>query len=144
MEKVTLTKIFTSDKNKNGEEFKTKKGQKFWKMGIKTDEYQDEWMSCLFFDQDKIPDWNEGDQVSIVIEENGGFKNFKVPTQFDTLFAMFNELDQRVKRLENPPTVSDTNVPYPTGENTGADQGPNFNGPVAGTNDDLEPSDIPW
>lgn len=115
MQQVTLTKVFSSDKNKDGQEFKTKDGKKFWKMAIKTQELGDEWLSCLFFDEGRMPQWSEGDQVAVEIEESNGYKNFRIPTKYDTLMAMFNELDQRLRKLENPSTIGNTNVPYPDG-----------------------------
>lgn len=117
MQKYTLTKVYVNDKNKDGQEFKDKNGKKFWKMAIQTAETGDTYHSCLFFKEDDIPNWNEGDQVTLALEENNGFHNFKVPTKYDTLFALINGLDQRIKVLEQskPQTVGNTNVPYPDG-----------------------------
>lgn len=94
MEKVKLTKIYINDKDKEGKELITKTGKKFRKMTIQCDKYGNEYLSSLIFDDNDIKlNWKEGDEVLILVEVNGNFKNFKAPSRLDIL-------EERVKKLE--------------------------------------------
>jgi hypothetical protein len=95
IETVKITKVFVSDKSKEGKPFTTSKGKPFWKIAIKTDRYPDDWMSALAFAQDDAEmNLKEGDEVKILIETNGQYKNFKLPSRID-------QLEERVAALEN-------------------------------------------
>jgi hypothetical protein len=125
LEKVTISKVFISDKNKEGTPFKDKNGKPFWKVGIKTNEYGEDWFSTLCFRQDdRAMNLREGDTVNVVIEENNGFKNFKLPTKTDILEGKIEELNRRVTALEQGNTTPDN---YPQAEDEG-----------------ISPDDIPW
>lgn len=94
IEQVKITKVFTSDKKKDGAEFKTKAGKKFWKVAIKTDKYPDNWYTAFAFDQgDEVMGLKEGDEVKVVLWKDGDWYNFKLPTRLD-------ELEERVQVLE--------------------------------------------
>ena len=99
-ESVKITRVFTSDKSKDGKPFITKTGKPFWKVGILTDKYPDAWLSALAFDKDDAEmNLNEGDEVKIVIETNGQYKNFKLPTRFDLLEERIVKLEEKVGHI---------------------------------------------
>jgi len=97
-----ITNIFINDKDKNGKPFQTKDGKPFRKIAIKVDknqsnpkEYDDQWISCLSFNEnDYTLQFKSGDEVDILIEKNNDFWNFKTPSKL-------NLLEIRVKVLED-------------------------------------------
>lgn len=95
LQKVSISKVIIKDKNKDGVALKTKDGKSFRKVVIQTNELGDLWLSKLVFDyNDPCLSFKEGDVVDIVIEKNGDFYNFKLPSRLDRLEA-------RVKALED-------------------------------------------
>lgn len=119
MEKLTLTKVYTSDKKKDGTPLKTTAGKPFWKVAIKTDKYGEEWMSTLCFDKESnLMSLKEGDEVTIIVTENEYGKEFKLPTKFDILETRVSALEARVRTLGQD---GQKNLPsdYPTPESEG-------------------------
>lgn len=95
---VTLTKVFITDKKKDGTQLINKHGKNYWKVGIKTKEHGDKWLSTFANKHnDPIMAWKEGDVVGIIVEQNGEYLNFKVEDEKTT---QNNELMQRVEILE--------------------------------------------
>ena len=75
MAKITLTKVFRSNKDKEGKELIGKNGRPYEKLGLKAQEYGDRWISG--FGNRTNQNWKEGDQVEVEIEEKGQYLNFK-------------------------------------------------------------------
>lgn len=91
MEKLTLTKVYRNDKDKDGKLLKTKDGRAYTKLSVKTKEYGDKWISGFsnFWNED----WEEGMVVGATVEQNGEYLNLKKP---DPIKA----LEDRVTKLE--------------------------------------------
>lgn len=106
MEKVRVLKVYKSDKDKAGKTFVAKNGKPFWKVAIQTDKTQNDWYSCLAFGQeDRVMRLKEGDEVDIIFETEGQYKNFSLPSRLDLL-------ELRVKNLEDKLlTSAGTKVP---------------------------------
>jgi hypothetical protein len=100
MENLRITKVFVNDKNKDNVEFKTKAGKKYWKVAIQTDKYPNVWMSCLAFDESS-PELKlqEGEERTLVIEDDGKYKNFKLPSKTDVLESRIKKLEVDVKAI---------------------------------------------
>ncbi|MEK7180286.1 MAG: hypothetical protein AAB706_02320 [Patescibacteria group bacterium] len=92
IKKLTLTKIYRSTTNKDGQELRTKDGRPYEKLGIKTEEYGDKWLSG--FGNRFNENWREGNVVEVEVEQKGEYLNFKGLTPIDLLAA-------RVAKLEN-------------------------------------------
>lgn len=90
MEKVTLTRVFATDKKKDGTPLMSKKGKPYTRMGIQCKEHGEKWISG--FKNADNSEWKEGDVVELTLVQNGEFLNFELP------FA--EPLGVRVKRLE--------------------------------------------
>jgi hypothetical protein len=109
MQTVTVKKLNWKD----GEGAKGK-----WsKIGIITEELGDKWLGCFEdkFNSTKLRAIQEGSKIEIVVIPNGDYLNFSFPTKVDLL-------ELRIARLEAmvfPPTVGNTNVPYPVPEDDG-------------------------
>jgi hypothetical protein len=95
--KVKIVQVYTSDKKKTGEEYKTKDGREFWRVGIKTDRHGQTWLSTNCFKAD-APEMslNKGDEIDIVVTEQNGFQNFKIPGRLDKLEARIEQLENAV------------------------------------------------
>lgn len=96
MEKITISRITSKKTNKEGKAYITKTGKPFEMMGvlIKGGKYDGKWASaCLFEPDHPAYDWKEGDTVEVVLEQNGEYLNFKVPSRLD-------QLEARVAKLE--------------------------------------------
>lgn len=91
MEKLTITRVFRSDKDKEGKPLKTKDGRAYEKIAIKTKEYGDKWLSG--FGSNWNGSWKEGDIIQVDVEANGEYLNIKKP---DPIAA----LEKRVELLE--------------------------------------------
>jgi len=74
--KVKITKVYATDKKKDGSEIVSKFGKKSWRVGLKTNEHGDEWVNGFTpFDPS---DW-EGQEKELVIyqEEWNGKQQWK-------------------------------------------------------------------
>lgn len=123
MELVTVEKI-------NWKEGEGAKG-KWKKIGIITEEHGDKWFGCFEnkFNATKLADIHKGSKIEVVTSQNGDFWNFEFPTKTDVVAQQNEELAARVARLEAavfPPTITGTDIPYPTGAETGADSPDGF------------------
>lgn len=83
--KVHLTKIHRG-------EIETKYGKKE-KIGIKTEEYENRWLTS--FNVRGTENWQEGNVVNISVEQKGQYLNFRFPLDKIDL------LEERVEALEN-------------------------------------------
>ena len=90
--KQTITKIYRSDKDKNGNLLKTKDGRPYTRVAIKTQKYGDRFISG--FGGDWNENWQIGDSVNIKVEEVGEYLNFSKIDRLD-------ELEARIKALED-------------------------------------------
>lgn len=62
--------------------------------------YMDKEYDMKYKNLEKIQQWKEGDKVTIDIEQNGDYLNFKLPSKNDILTERIFELEGRVERLE--------------------------------------------
>lgn len=104
---VTLTKISIQDKKKDGSPMVTKKGKPFRTIGIQTKEHADKWLSGFLWEQgEEMETWQSGQQVNILVEQNGQYLNFKVPNRSDALEERILSLEKRVSILEVPNSLN--------------------------------------
>lgn len=125
-ETVTLTRVYTSDKKKDGTPLISKKGKPYTKLSIQTSEYGAAWLSG--FQNKSNSGWKEGDKVEIIVEKKGEYLNFSMPDMKNAGFAegekILNKLTEMsllqlqiaekvginiYKRAEETPTA----IPYP-------------------------------
>jgi hypothetical protein len=83
METVTLTKVFTTNKDKQGNQLMSKNNKPYTRMSIKCSEYGDKWVSGFQNQQNQA--WKEGDKVEVIIKKNGEYLNFDVPKKEDKI-----------------------------------------------------------
>ena len=98
MQKITLTKIYRSDKDKNGNLLKTKDGRPYERISVKCSEFGEKWLSG--FSNRTNFNWKEGDAVMVEIEEKGEYLNFKTLSLLDLLEIRIDGLEEQVKKLE--------------------------------------------
>jgi len=96
-EKVTIERIHRSDKDKTGNLFTTKDGRNYTRIGIKTQEHGEKWLSG--FGNSENSNWNVGDKVEIIVEENGQYLNFRNMPR-NVSYKDFQDLKARVEKLE--------------------------------------------
>lgn len=95
--KVKLTKVFQSNKDREGNPLTGQFGP-YYKIGLQTAEYPTKYING--FNKTELP-WKAGDEVEIDIIEKGEYLNFKVPKKDDLAVAGVQELEERVKKLED-------------------------------------------
>lgn len=109
MEKVVITRFFKSDKNKEGKPILAK-GKQAWRVAIQTDRHGDKWFSTLAFaETDAVCNLKEGDEATIVVWEQNGYANFKLPTKIDFLEARIEAIEKHLRgqaKIENEKTTS--------------------------------------
>jgi len=88
--KVTLTKIYKTNKDKEGNELKSKKGFPYTRMSIKTEEHGDKWVSG--FENKDNKDWKEGDTVEVELKENGEYLNFETPKAEEVAYHQMTDI----------------------------------------------------
>lgn len=105
IEKLTLSRISSTDKKKDGTELKNKYGS-FWRVGIQTKEHGDEWLNGFL---KEAPVWQEGDVVELEVateqweKSNGEVVDqlkFRLPTAESRDKAKIKELEDKVANLE--------------------------------------------
>lgn len=97
--KITLTRVFSTDKNKDGTPLMSKLGKPYSKMSIKCVEHGDKWLSG--FKGRENENWKEGDQVDVIVKQNGDFLNYDVPKAEDKLAMRVSALEVDVMQLKN-------------------------------------------
>jgi hypothetical protein len=121
--KVIITKVFISDKSKDGKAFVDRNGKPYKKVGIQTNIHGPQWLSCLSFrDTDPVRELTEGQSADIIVEQNGQYLNFSIPSRLDLLEA-------RVSELENKLSGTPINV---------AEEG------LGELNEDIDPDSLPF
>jgi len=107
--KVTLTKIYRTTKNKEGQPLIGKNGKGYERLGIKTQEHGDQWLSGFGGSWNQY--WQEGEQVDINVVEVQGkdkvFLNFEKIDETKLTQDKLTELENRIIILENKILNSD-------------------------------------
>lgn len=125
MEKVILTRVATKNTDKDGNPLKDKNGKPYWRVGIQTDKYGDQWLSTLAFNtEDRAYKLEQGQEVNIVVEKKGEFMNFKLPTKLDILEQRVAILEDWVRKQQPQGGQPTGGVEYPT--------------------EDINPEDVPF
>ena len=94
---VIITKVYIGDKNKEGKPLLDKHGSPYKKVAIKTNVHGDKWLSALSFrDNDPIRDLTEGQSAKIIVEQDGEYLNFSLPSRVDILEGKVAELEQAI------------------------------------------------
>ncbi|RTL06174.1 hypothetical protein EKK58_06040 [Candidatus Dependentiae bacterium] len=119
MEKITITKAYRQDKDKEGKPLMTKAGKPYAKLALKTKEYGEAtWLSG--FSNKTNEKWTEGSVVEVTVtkQERDGkvFYNFETPKAEDVLAARVSALELDVLNLKkalasNSPTKVDNTAP---------------------------------
>lgn len=119
MEKITITKAYRQDKDKEGKPLMTKTGKPYEKLALKTKEYgENTWLSG--FSNKTNEKWTEGSVVEVTVtkQERDGkvFYNFETPKAEDVLAARVSALELDVLNLKkalasNSPTKVDNTAP---------------------------------
>jgi hypothetical protein len=74
-------------------------GKPYKKLAIKTVEHGDKWLSG--FQNKDNENWKEGDQVDIVVKENGQYLNFETPKMEDRLESRISALEVQMMNITN-------------------------------------------
>ena len=99
MLKTTITKIYRSDKKKDGTPLINKNGNAYEKISIQTNQNGDKWVGGFSNETNKA--WNVGDSVDIDVTQNGDWLNFKEVKATDGISKTdFEKLESRVSNLE--------------------------------------------
>lgn len=107
IETLYVTKVYISDKDKQGNPLKGKFGN-YKKVAIKTNEFGDKWLGKSFIMNDRDPHLGikEGDTIKAKVEKNGEFVNFKLADRYDLLEERISILEAFMKK-PNPITSQD-------------------------------------
>lgn len=100
--KLTLTKVYRSDKDKEGKPLVGKFGP-YTKLAVKANEFGEKWLSG--FSKPWNEKWNEGDVVEAEVEEKGEYLNLKEADPLKALTARVLALEEAVYKSKLP-TVS--------------------------------------
>lgn len=99
--RITVKTLKNYDKDKEGNPLEGKFGR-YFKYGLTCDEYP---TKTLYGIGNKQLDWKAGEQYDIDLEEKGEWLNFKLPKKEDLATAGVQELEKRVKKLEETLTT---------------------------------------
>ena len=120
MEKFKISAIKTYTKDKNGNELKTKDGRAYVRVNIQVAQHGAKWLSG--FGSNTNANWKVGDEVELIVKENGEYLNFSEPKKIDAvdekLEKILNKLTQMNLILESMrqyvvPEKKQAPVPYP-------------------------------
>jgi hypothetical protein len=149
IEKVTITKVYASDKSKDGKPFINRFNKKPQvRVGIMVDKHENEWWSNFCDPDSKEAQVKEGDEMNLVLwETETGFKNWKLPSKTDLLEARVDALEFAVRKyMSQNVTSAGTRVPDFT-PNT-PEQAKEFGKKMVEYEDDgldqIKPEDIPF
>ena len=97
IENVKLTKVYINDTKKDGTKLLTKDGRPYKKIAIQTDKHAGYLSDFIFNQDDPKLQWKIGDEVEIIVWQNGEYKNFKAPTRLDRLEMRMDELEELIR-----------------------------------------------
>ena len=97
IENVKLTKVYINDTKKDGTKLLTKDGRPYKKIAIQTDKHAGYLSDFIFNQDDRKLQWQVGDEVEIIVWQNGEYKNFKAPTRLDRLEMRMDELEELIR-----------------------------------------------
>ena len=129
---------YTTDKS--GKPLINKNNKPYTRVNLKTKEHGDTWISG--FENDDNKSWKEGDEVQIIVKQNGEYLNFEMPKKADATnekleqilnkmtaltleVRMMRELlltPEKVRELED----KERGYHYPTAEEEGIEPEPTF------------------
>ena len=92
METVRIKSIFVNEANKDGQPYVDKRGNKYKRVKLVLEDGRSP--SALAYGSEAFLSWKSGDEVEVVIEQNGDFLNFSLPEETDML-------EERLKVLED-------------------------------------------
>lgn len=98
IQKVTITTVYTSNKDKQGNPLKSAKGYPYTRMSIKTKEHGDQWISG--FQNKDNQNWKENDTVEVIIKKNGQYLNFETPKMEDKVGEHMAKVTLALSRIE--------------------------------------------
>ena len=104
LQKVKLSQIFVNTANKDGVPFMDKNGKPFTMVTVFFGDKQKASMYCGEWgakDVDTAQSWKEGDEVSLMFSTNKNYLNFTIPKEADLLSERVEELERKVKALED-------------------------------------------
>lgn len=138
MKKFTITKIYRSNEDKNGNPLKTKDGRPYERVAIQTKEMGDTWLSGFGSNRNKF--WKEGDEVELEVSQTFGangkqYNNFKEPNIIAGILREVNLLKSRVDALEGEVIKKDDDNIEEEIERTNTD---------LNSEEDINPEDIPF
>ena len=100
--KTTPTRVYISEKNKEGQPLVDKRGQNYTKVAIQIPEYKNTWVSSLCYPgKYERPELSmvEGQEYWLNITENGDFVNFRIASKTDILEKKIDELESKVDKF---------------------------------------------
>lgn len=128
MGKYKITKIYTTNKDKQGNQLMAN-GRPYTRMSIKVAEYGEKWISG--FSNAVSKTWKEGDVVDVEIKQNGEYLNFETPKKEDISAKLNDKIELILTKLGKIELLirnnGEINVPtpagvhYPTPEEEGID-----------------------
>lgn len=96
IKKVTITKVFKNDKNKDGIAYVFKKGKNegkpFTRISIGTDQTGDDLWSTCVVNSDRALQLEVGQEVVLKLTEENGYKNFNFPNKGE--LQVFEEMSK--------------------------------------------------
>ena len=95
----TLKRKYISDKKKDGTPYIDKNNKPYKRTAIQLEETGEDWWSSIFA-AEKAELWNEGDKIDVTLEEKDGFKNFRLPSKNDKLYAELASIKTRLAVVE--------------------------------------------
>ena len=96
--KLSITKLYKSDKDKNGNPLTTQDGRPYTRIAIQTKEYGSKWVSGFLGNW--CSDWKVGMEVEADVYEKGEYLNFKRPDPIKKLEERVLALEERIETLE--------------------------------------------
>lgn len=95
--KLTLTKVFISDKDKNGQPLVGQNGRPYKKIAIKAREYGERWLSGFVSSWNE--NWREGQTVDAEVEQRGDYLNLKRPDPMQEVHDQLNRIERMLVEI---------------------------------------------
>ena len=92
MEKFKINKITRYTKDKQGVQLKTKDGRDYTRVNLQVAQHGQKWISG--FGSNTNVNWKEGDEVELIVKENGEYLNFSEPKKIDAV-------DEKLEKILN-------------------------------------------
>lgn len=104
--KLTIKSIYVNDRKMDGTPFINKKGEAYSMANLEFELNGETKKASMYLgkvnakEKEVLSTWSSGQEVEVVLEQNGSYTNFRLPSKTDALNETVENHETRITKLE--------------------------------------------